>query len=63
MMNNQERNPVFQALPARMKWVCDDPREVEQCGLRLLYSGNFASPQPTVARTWPRRYRIGLNVW
>jgi hypothetical protein len=62
MMSTQDRNPVFKALPARMSWVCDDPREVEPCGLTLLDSRTFASPQPAVARSWSARYRYGLKL-
>ncbi|WP_244467087.1 class I SAM-dependent methyltransferase [Nocardia vulneris] len=63
MMNSQDRNPVFKAVPARMKWICDDPADLEQCGLRLRESRTFATPQPAVARTWPARYRYGLKVF
>lgn len=62
MIDNQDRNPVFKALSARMRWVCDDPRELEPCGLSLLDSRTFASPQPELARDWPLRYRIGMPL-
>ncbi|WP_040832860.1 class I SAM-dependent methyltransferase [Nocardia brevicatena] len=62
MMRTQDRNPVFQAVQARMQWTCDDPRSLEQCGLRLLESRDFASPQQAVARTWPMRYRLGPKI-
>ena len=62
MMSTQDRNPVFKAVAARMKWVCDDPSTLEACGLRLLESRTFAQPQPDVARTWPPLYRYGLKA-
>lgn len=62
MIGSQERNPVFRAVTARMKWTCDDPATLEQCGLRLLESRTFATPQPAVARSWPARYRYGLKA-
>lgn len=62
MMRTQDRNPVFKAVQARMQWTCDDPRSLEPCGLRLLESRDFASPQQAVARTWPMRYRLGLKI-
>ncbi|WP_405181147.1 class I SAM-dependent methyltransferase [Nocardia sp. NBC_01377] len=62
MMNTQDRNPVFRAVSARMKWTCADPTTLEQFGLRLVESRTFASPQPGVARTWPAKYRYGLRL-
>lgn len=58
MMDSQERNPVFRALTARMKWTCDHPGEIEECGFRLLDSRDFSRPQPEVASTW----RPGLRA-
>jgi len=62
MMNNQDMNPVFQAIPARMRWVCDHPADLERWGLRWVESRTLAQPQPRIARTWPRRYRAGLPL-
>ncbi|MFD4368646.1 class I SAM-dependent methyltransferase [Rhodococcus sp. NPDC058521] len=63
MMNTQDRNPVFKALPTRMQWTCKDPATLEQFGLRLRESRTFAHPQPSVARTWPWRYRCLLRAF
>ncbi|WP_067544562.1 class I SAM-dependent methyltransferase [Nocardia crassostreae] len=63
MMNGQERNPVFKAVSARMKWTCDNPATLEQHGLRLRESRSFANPQPSVARTWPLRYRFAMRAF
>jgi O-methyltransferase involved in polyketide biosynthesis len=62
MMNNQNRNPVFKAVTARMKWTCAHPKKLETLGLRLGQSRTFASPQPKVARRWPAKYRYGLKL-
>ncbi|TCK22113.1 class I SAM-dependent methyltransferase [Pseudonocardia endophytica] len=62
MMGNQDRNPVFKTLSARMRWVCDDPASIEAWGLRLLDSRTFATPQPEVARGWPHRFRYGMPL-
>ncbi|MBM7773996.1 O-methyltransferase involved in polyketide biosynthesis [Actinokineospora baliensis] len=62
MMSNQDRNPVFKAVDARMTWTCDDPRTLEQWGLRLRESRTFATPQPGMARAWPWRYRVGMPL-
>lgn len=62
MMNSQDRNPVFKAVPARMQWICDDPHTLQDNTLRLLESRTFAQPQPEVARTWPLSYRFGMKA-
>jgi O-methyltransferase involved in polyketide biosynthesis len=62
MMDSQDRNPVFRAVSARMRWTCDDPRRLAAWGLRLLDSRTFATPQPELARTWPWRYRRGMPL-
>lgn len=62
MMNSQDRNPVFKALPARMQWTCDEPRSLEPLGLTLLESRTFGSPQADVARSWPVRFRFGMKA-
>ncbi|MFD4128818.1 hypothetical protein ACFXKK_32930 [Streptomyces globisporus] len=62
MMRNQDRNPVFKAVDARMSWTCDDPKSLEDRGLRPRESRAFATPQPDVARTWPPRHRYGMPL-
>jgi O-methyltransferase involved in polyketide biosynthesis len=62
MLRNQHRNGSMHAVTAKMQWVCDDPRAIEQWGPRLLETRTFASPQPEVAKTWPARYRYGMPL-
>lgn len=62
MMSNQDRNGAMKAVSARMKWVCDDPRQLDEWGLHLLDSRTFATPQPEVGKTWPARYRYGMPL-
>lgn len=62
MMRSQDSNPVFRAVTARMRWTCDDPRELESLGLRLLESRTFGTPQPAVARDWPARVRFPMTL-
>lgn len=57
MLRNQHRNGSMHAVAARMQWVCEDPRELEQRGLKLLQTRTFATPQPEIANSWPARYR------
>lgn len=63
MMNNQDRNPVFRAVTARMQWICADPAQLHTLGLRLRESRTFAFPPPHVARRWPAKYRYGLKLF
>lgn len=62
MVANQDRNGAMKKVPARMKWVCEDPRLLADWGLRLLDSRTFATPQPEVARAWPAHYRYGTRL-
>lgn len=62
MLDNQDRNGAMKSVSARMQWVCEDPRQVEEWGLRLVESRTFAEPQPEVGKTWPVRYRYGLPL-
>ncbi|WKG01973.1 class I SAM-dependent methyltransferase [Mycolicibacterium sp. HK-90] len=62
MMNNQDRNGAMKSVSARMQWVCENPRRLEEWGLRLVESRTFAQPQPEVGKTWPARYRYGLRL-
>ncbi|MGB3334921.1 MAG: class I SAM-dependent methyltransferase [Mycobacterium sp.] len=60
MIENQHRNGAMRAVTARMKWVCDDPRELNTWGMELQESLTMASPQPELAASLPWRYRYGL---
>lgn len=62
MMKSQERNPVFRAVSARMKWICDDPRDLESVGLRMRESRTLTSPPAGVGKSWPASYRYGAKV-
>lgn len=50
MLRNQPRSGFMHALAARMKRVPESPRELEPCGLTLLQTCTFATPQRPVAR-------------
>jgi O-methyltransferase involved in polyketide biosynthesis len=62
MLRNQHRNGSMHAVAARMQWVCEDPREIEQWGPKLLQARTFATPQPDVATNWPARYRYRMPL-
>lgn len=62
MIRNQQRNRSLAAVTAEMQWVCDDPRELEHQGRRLLDTRTLATPQPEVAKTWPPHRRLGMPL-
>lgn len=50
MVRDQHRNGFMHAVAARMKRVRKSPRELEPCGLTLLQTCTFATPQRPVTR-------------
>lgn len=62
MVTNQDRNRSLAQVQARLQWVCEDPRDLEPCGLELLDTRNLASPQPEIAKTWPWQRRYGMPM-
>ncbi|QKT07096.1 class I SAM-dependent methyltransferase [Gordonia sp. X0973] len=49
-------------VPARFHWACDDPAELEKCGLRLLESYSFAKPPKGLVASWPLLHRAGIRL-
>lgn len=62
MVSGQDRNRSLAQVRARLQWVCDDPRELEACGLNLLDTRTLATPQPEIAKTWPWQRRYGMPI-
>ena len=62
MVSGQDRNKSLAQVTARLEWVCDNPRDLERCGLELLDTRTLASPQPEVAKTWPPQRRYGMPL-
>ncbi len=62
MLASMKRNGSMSKVDAHMRWVCEDPRQLEEWGLRLIDTRTFATPQPAVAATWPARYRLGMRA-
>ena len=62
MVSGQDRNRSMAQVSARLQWVCDNPRDVEPCGLELLDTRTLATPQPEIAKTWPPQRRYGMSV-
>jgi O-methyltransferase involved in polyketide biosynthesis len=62
MVSKQDRNKTLAQVSARLHWVCDDPHDVEPCGLELLDTRTLATPQPEIAKTWPPQRRYGMPL-
>jgi O-methyltransferase involved in polyketide biosynthesis len=59
---NQDRHDAMKKVHARMKWACDDPRELEQSGLNLrLLETRTLAQLPRELRA-PLRHRLMLPV-
>jgi O-methyltransferase involved in polyketide biosynthesis len=61
IVDGQARLDALRQTSARLQWSCDDPRELEVWGLRLLESRDIAHPQPTVRAALPLAYRLLLR--
>jgi O-methyltransferase involved in polyketide biosynthesis len=62
MVAGQDRNRSLAQVSARLQWICDNPRDVERCGLQLLETRTLATPQPEIAKTWPPQRRYGMPL-
>lgn len=62
MVTGQDRNRSLAQVSARLRWTCDNPRDLERWGLALLDSRTLAAPQPEIAKTWPPQRRYGMRV-
>lgn len=62
MVDAVERRVAMKQMSARFLWSCDDPRELESWGLRLLDSRALARPQPAVRAALPFAYRLLLRI-
>ncbi|WP_213450106.1 class I SAM-dependent methyltransferase [Rhizomonospora bruguierae] len=57
MADSVNRREVMRGMGARVRWICEDPAELEPLGLRLLESRTFAGPQPELRARMPLRLR------
>ncbi|MGF6888667.1 O-methyltransferase involved in polyketide biosynthesis [Nocardia sp. GAS34] len=64
MIEHQDRHDAMQKVSARMRWVCDDPRDVERWGLgiRLLESGDLSRLPALLRERVPLARRLGLRA-
>ena len=62
MVSGQDRNRSLAQVSARLRWICDNPREIERWGPELLDTRTLATPQPEVAKTWPPQRRYGMPL-
>lgn len=61
-MRWQHRMVEYQRMDARWSWACDDPGELEQCGLRLVDSARPSQPPHAMRVRLPWRYRLLLPL-
>ncbi|SOJ57553.1 hypothetical protein MSIMFB_05031 [Mycobacterium simulans] len=62
MVANQDRNRSLAQVKARLRWICEDPRDLESCGLELLDTRTLATPQSEIAKSWPPQRRYGMRL-
>jgi O-methyltransferase involved in polyketide biosynthesis len=62
MLQMQHQRAAKTGMPARWAWACDDPKSLEQHGLRLIESATITGPPPALRRTLPVRYRYLLPL-
>jgi O-methyltransferase involved in polyketide biosynthesis len=60
MVDRVGQHNSVKLMSARFQWSCEDPRELESWGLRLLDSRNITQPQRTVRL--PFTYRLYLRL-
>jgi O-methyltransferase involved in polyketide biosynthesis len=61
-MRQQHLAARHRNIQALWKWACDDPRELESLGLRLLDSVRTTRPPAALRRRLPARYRLLLRL-
>ncbi|WP_422771458.1 class I SAM-dependent methyltransferase [Plantactinospora sp. WMMC1484] len=64
MVDRQDRHPTMKFMAAKMRWACDDPREIEGwgLGLRLLASSTSTEVPRDQFRRLPLVYRAALRA-
>ena len=61
-LDQQRKLGARRGIPARFAWACDDPRSLEQLGLRVVESTGLARLPGPVRRHLPARYRFLLPL-
>jgi O-methyltransferase involved in polyketide biosynthesis len=61
-LDQQHKMAARKNIPARWAWSCDDPRELERLGLRVVESTRVTRPPAGLRATLPRRYRLALPL-
>jgi len=63
MLERQQKMAERKGLDARWAWPCDDPRELESLGLRVIQEASVARPQPEVLCKLTKRFRFALRLF
>jgi O-methyltransferase involved in polyketide biosynthesis len=61
MMRRQHQMAAGKGL-ARWQWACDDPRELEELGLRIRETASYRRPPASLRASLPWRYRTLLPL-
>jgi O-methyltransferase involved in polyketide biosynthesis len=61
-LDQQHKMAKRKNIPARWAWSCDDPRELERLGLRVVESTRVTRPPAGLRATLPGRYRLALPL-
>jgi O-methyltransferase involved in polyketide biosynthesis len=61
-LDRQHKLAARKNIPARWAWSCDDPRELERLGLRVVESTRVTRPPAGLRAGLPRRYRLTLPL-
>lgn len=64
MVDRQDRHPTMKFMAAKMRWACDDPKDIENwgLGLRLLASSTYTELPREQLRRLPLIYRATLRA-
>jgi len=62
MYERQHATAARRGMAARWAWWCDDPRSLEDLGLRVIDSRSVARPPAGLRRELPGRYRRQLGL-
>lgn len=61
-LDMQHKLAEKKGMAARWEWACDDPRTLEDLGLRLVETVTATSPPPALRRSLPARWRLLLPL-
>jgi O-methyltransferase involved in polyketide biosynthesis len=61
-LEQQHKMAAKKGMEARWEWSCDDPRELEELGLKVIQEAAVTRPPKALRSELPRRYRYVLGL-